>query len=180
MSCRLNVLSAKCLSVKGPVGETSVGLVSVGQMSIGQTSDHGKLSSMMENSSELMEMFSVNNISKVSAKRDLTLMCIIFIFLDEAFAPFRSVPLLFAPVGGSNTALVNHVIAKHHGIEDTSQCLIVCMMSKCRSLNFDKLEKICEVNDVTKDEYPRDLTAKAGFQYYHPMRQPLVVNKGRN
>jgi hypothetical protein len=28
-----NVLSAKCLSVKGPVGQTSVGLVSVGQMS---------------------------------------------------------------------------------------------------------------------------------------------------
>ena len=30
---RPNVLSAKCLSVKGPVGQTSVGLVSVGQMS---------------------------------------------------------------------------------------------------------------------------------------------------
>ncbi|CAB3988799.1 Pancreatic secretory granule membrane major glyco GP2 [Paramuricea clavata] len=99
---------------------------------------------------------------------------------NEAFAPFRSVPLLFAPVGGSNTALVNHVIAKDDGIEDTSQCLIVCMMNKCRSLNFDKLNKICEVNDVTKDEYPRDLSAKPGFQYYHPMGQPVVVNKGRN
>ena len=33
MSCRPNVLSAKCLSVKGPVGQTSVGLVSVGQTS---------------------------------------------------------------------------------------------------------------------------------------------------
>ena len=37
---RPNVLSAKCLSVKGPVGQTSVGLVSVGQMSVGQTSGH--------------------------------------------------------------------------------------------------------------------------------------------
>ena len=33
ISCRSNVLSAKCLSVKGPVGQTSVGLVSVGQTS---------------------------------------------------------------------------------------------------------------------------------------------------
>ena len=101
-------------------------------------------------------------------------------FLDEAFAPFRSVPLLFGAVGGSNTALVNHVVAKDHGIEDTSQCLIVCMMNKCRSFNFDKLEKICEVNNVTRDEYPRDLSAKPGFQYYHPMKQPIVVNKDHN
>ena len=40
MPCRPNVLSAKCLSVKGPVGQTSVGLVSVGQMSVGRTSGH--------------------------------------------------------------------------------------------------------------------------------------------
>jgi hypothetical protein len=101
-------------------------------------------------------------------------------FLDEAFAPFRSVPLLFGAVGGLNTALVNHVVAKDHGIEDASQCLIVCMMNKCRSFNFDKLENICEVNDVTRDEYPRDLSAKPGFQYYHPMKQPIVVNKDHN
>ena len=97
-----------------------------------------------------------------------------------AFVPFRSVPRLFAPVGGSNTALVNHVVAKEDGIKDTAQCLTVCMMNKCRSLNFDKSEKICEVNDVTRDEYPRDLSAKAGFQYYHPMKQPVLVNKRYN
>ena len=40
MSCRPNVLLAKCLSVKGPVGQTSVDLVSVDEMSVGQTSGH--------------------------------------------------------------------------------------------------------------------------------------------
>ena len=94
--------------------------------------------------------------------------------------PFKSVPRLFTPVGGVNTALVNHVVAKVHGMEDTTQCMTVCMMNKCRSFNFDKVEKICEVSDVTRDEHPRDLTAKAGFQYYHPMGQSLLVNNKRN
>ena len=98
-------------------------------------------------------------------------------YSDEGYLPFRFVPSFFAPVGGSDTALINHVIAKERGIEDTTQCLIVCMMNRCRSLNYDKTEKICEVNDVTKDDYPRDLSAKAGFQHYHPMKQPVVVKK---
>ena len=98
-------------------------------------------------------------------------------YSDEGYLSFRFVPSFFAPVGGSDTALINHVIAKEHGIEDTTQCLIVCMMNKCRSLNFNKRETICEVNDVTRDDYPRDLSAKAGFQYYHPMKQPVVVKK---
>jgi hypothetical protein len=94
--------------------------------------------------------------------------------------PFRLVPRLFTPVGGPNTALVDHVVAKVDGIEDTAQCMTVCMMNKCRSFNFEKVRKICEVNDVTRDEYPRDLTAKSGFQYYHPMGKTLLVKKGRN
>ena len=101
-------------------------------------------------------------------------------FSVEAFALFKSVPLLFGPVGGSSTALVNHVIAKENGIDDTAQCLIVCMMNKCRSLNYHKLQKVCEVNNATRDDYPRDLSAKPGFQYYHPMKKPVVLNNGYN
>ena len=101
-------------------------------------------------------------------------------FSDEAFLPFKSVPRLFTPVGGLNSALVNHVVAKDHGIEDTTQCMTVCMMNKCRSFNFDKVEKICEVSNATRDDFPRDLTTKAGFQYYHPMGQTFLVNKGGN
>ena len=100
-----------------------------------------------------------------------------FFLSDEGYLPFRFSSSFFTPVGGTDTALVNHVIATEHGIEDSGKCLIVCMMTKCRSLNYDKTEKICEVNDVTKDDYPRDLSAKAGFQYYHPMSQPVLVKK---
>lgn len=72
------------------------------------------------------------------------------------------------------------MVAKDDGIDDTSQCLIVCMMNKCRSFNYDKTEKVCEVNDATRDENPRDLSGKSGFQYYHPMKTPVVLNKGCN
>ena len=53
MSCRPNVLLAECLSVKDPVGQTSVGLVSVGQMSVGQTSGHGCYEGMFLRHNEL-------------------------------------------------------------------------------------------------------------------------------
>lgn len=91
---------------------------------------------------------------------------------DEAFAPFVSLPISFGTVGGTNTALANHVMASYDGINDSSECILVCMMNKCQSFNYAQSEKICEVNDVTKSDFPIDLTTKNGFRYYHPMKQP--------
>ena len=92
-----------------------------------------------------------------------------FIRLDEAFTPFKSSPKLFSTAGGTNTALANHVIAKDDDIDDSYQCLLVCLMNKCRSFNYAQSEKTCEVNDFTKSDSPLDLITKSGFQYYHPV-----------
>ena len=100
---------------------------------------------------------------------------ILSFFTDQALLPFQSSPMVFAPVGGPNIALLNHVITTEEQIETSPQCMIVCMMNKCQSFNFSSSKKVCMVNDKTKDDHPLDFTSKQAYRYYHPMNNPIVL-----
>ena len=45
---------------------------------------------------------------------------------------------------------------------------MVCQLDKrCKSFNFSKKLKLCELNSGTKKEFPRNFVSNMDFDYYH-------------
>jgi hypothetical protein len=52
--------------------------------------------------------------------------------------------------------------------EESYECLMVCQLDKrCKSFNFSKKLKLCELNSGTKKESPGNFVSNMDFDYYH-------------
>ena len=67
-----------------------------------------------------------------------------------------------------NMALVGHVLVTLEASESTT-CNIYCWLKpECKSFNFNRATKTCELNTAKASDSFADLTPKNGFNYYHP------------
>ncbi|XP_031571451.1 uncharacterized protein LOC116305637 [Actinia tenebrosa] len=78
----------------------------------------------------------------------------------------------------NDKALVGHVIATH-SVRSSIECAMACTSKPgCLSCNIDVSQKVCELNNETKQTKPGDLKSSPGSNYYDSESIPVCHNGG--
>ena len=84
-------------------------------------------------------------------------------------------PSIASKVGGSDRALINHVLQREEEIQDSTDCLLMCSVApSCKSFNHSKKEKMCELNSSSKRKSPKDFASRSGFVYFEKGKGMVV------
>ena len=76
-------------------------------------------------------------------------------------------------------ALSGSVFRTESDVKESYHCLLMCQIaSTCKSFNFSRKEKICELNSATKKGFPKNYTARSGYDYYQFGKGMVVTRKG--
>ena len=87
-------------------------------------------------------------------------------------------PSISSPV--PNYALSGKAFQTEMEVTESYKCLIMCQLdAKCKSFNFSKKYKICELNTGTKKEFPRRYGARNEYSYFQ-MSEGVVKVARRN
>jgi hypothetical protein len=71
---------------------------------------------------------------------------------------------------GGGYSLVGHVMHTEEGVQETFACMSYCLLYKgCKSVNFSKEKRICELNNAIRLEHPDLFMKKSTFVYYEKM-----------
>ena len=76
-------------------------------------------------------------------------------------------------------ALSGSVFRTETEVRESHDCLVMCqILSNCKSFNFSKKKKMCELNSSTKKESPANYGARSDYDYYQFGKGVLVARKG--
>ncbi|XP_031553778.1 uncharacterized protein LOC116290808 [Actinia tenebrosa] len=76
----------------------------------------------------------------------------------------------FATSENSREGLVGHVMYSEAEVQKDLICLNYCIiLNDCKSFNYSKEKKICEINNATRQEYPEAFVKNDAFAYYEKM-----------
>jgi hypothetical protein len=76
----------------------------------------------------------------------------------------------FATSKEGHEVLIGHVMYSEAGVQKEFICMNYCILySECKSFNFSKEKKICELNNATRREYPDEFMKNDTFAYYEKL-----------
>jgi hypothetical protein len=74
--------------------------------------------------------------------------------------------------------LLGSVFQTETDVQESFNCLIMCQVSPtCKSFNFSKKKKVCELNSATKKEFPQNYVGRSDYDYYQ-FGKGMVVSRG--
>lgn len=77
----------------------------------------------------------------------------------------------------ANSILTDHVVAEKISIS-LLKCAIMCTDNPdCLSLNYHKLERKCEINSATADQFPADLVPRENVNHLSEMGGKVNLRK---
>ena len=86
-------------------------------------------------------------------------------------------PTIASPV--ANHALSQKAFQTETEVQESYKCLMMCQLApQCKSFNFSKKLKICEMNTATKNEFPRNYGLREDYEYYHMGKGIVIAAKG--
>ncbi len=87
------------------------------------------------------------------------------ISFSASLSPSGQNPSITLPV--ANYALSGKTFQTETEVAESYKCLVMCQTdAKCKSFNFSKKDKICELNTATKKEFPRNYIPRKGYSYF--------------
>jgi hypothetical protein len=76
-------------------------------------------------------------------------------------------------------ALSGNVFRTETDVEESHHCLLMCQISpNCKSFNFSRKEKVCELNSATKKDFPKSYGARSGYDHYQFGKGMVVTRRG--
>ena len=85
-------------------------------------------------------------------------------------------PSISSPI--PNYALSGKTYQTENDVEESYKCFVMCQLEKkCKSFNFSKKEKICELNTGTKKEFPRNYGPRPNYSYFQVSRGVIKVTR---